>query len=164
MVKKRTLRFLITPNVPNPYDQRMVKELAGSLNAIGHYAGAMMAPLAACEIAEICKSLNIDVVLQINRTRDTDTPLPKNVRHISWYQDVFPETIDGFAEKFKDSDILYALGDPSVLGLNVEMPCYVGSLFTGVDKYALEYNLKSGDQDIDFSLCGGLPEHTCQRL
>jgi hypothetical protein len=156
-VKKKSLRILITPNVPHPYDQRMVKGLANGFNAIGHYAGAMSTPLSAVEIKQICESLSIDVVLQINRRRDPNVPLAPNVRHISWYQDVFPETLDGFAEVFHESDILYSLGDPDVLGLKVEMPCYVSSLFTGVDQSVLNFNRSIISKNLDFSLCGGLP-------
>lgn len=154
---KKMLRFLITPNVACPYDQRMVKELAAGFNAIGHYAAAWPAPMTAEEILKICESLSIDVVLQINRTRDPDVPWPDHIRHISWYQDVFPETLDGFADGFKAGDILYALSDPGVLGLNVSLPCFVGTLFTGVAPSVFEYRHPTGVQDIDLSLCGGLP-------
>ena len=135
----------------------MVKELAAGFNRIGHYAAALSAPQSAVEIAKICESFSIDVVLQINRTRDPDMPLPPHIRHIAWFQDVFPETLEGFTEGFHDSDILYALGDPGVLGLNVQLPCYVGALFTGVDQTTLDFECQGIAQDLDFSLCGGLP-------
>lgn len=135
----------------------MVKELAYGFNHIGHYAVALSTPQTASELVKACESFSIDVVLQINRTRDPDIPLPHHVRHIAWFQDVFPETLDGFSEGFHDSDILYALGDPGVLGLNVQLPCYVGSLFTGVDQTTLDFKCPSNAQNLDFSLCGGLP-------
>lgn len=135
----------------------MVKGLAEGFNSIGHYAGAMATPLSAAEIVNLCETLSIDVVLQINRTRDPNTPLPPRVRHISWFQDVYPETLDGFVETFHESDILYSLGDPVVLGLNVQMPCYVGSLFTGVDQATLDFKRQNIEKDVDLSLCGGLP-------
>ncbi len=37
------------------------------------------------------------------------------------------------------------------------MPCYVDTLFTGVDAYNLNFNPKNKTQNLDFSLCGGLP-------
>ncbi|OFZ67448.1 MAG: hypothetical protein A2V79_06170 [Betaproteobacteria bacterium RBG_16_56_24] len=83
--------------------------------------------------------------------------MPPHIRHIAWFQDVFPETLEGFTEGFHDSDILYALGDPGVLGLNVQLPCYVGALFTGVDQTTLDFECQGIAQDLDFSLCGGLP-------
>jgi len=155
--KQKSLRILITPNVPCPYDQRMVKELAAGFNRIGHYAAALSAPRSSAELAEMCESFSIDVVLQINRTRDPEMPLPPHIRHIAWFQDVFPETLEGFTEGFHESDILYALGDPSVLGLNVQLPCYVGSLVTGVDQTTLDFKCPNIAQNLDFSLCGGLP-------
>lgn len=135
----------------------MVKELAGGFNRIGHYAAALSAPQSAAEIAKMCESFSIDVVLQINRTRDPGMPLPPHVRHIAWFQDVFPETLDRFTEGFNNSDILYALGDPGVLGLNIYPSCYVGSLFTGVDQTTLDFQCPTSQQNLDFSLCGGLP-------
>ena len=158
MMKQKSLRILIAPNLSAPYDQRMVKELAGGFNRIGHYAAALSAPQSAAEIVKMCESFSIDVVIQVNRIRDPDMPLPPHVRHVSWFQDVFPETIYGFTEGFHDSDILYALGDPEVLGLSVRPTCYVASLFTGVDQTTLEYKRRAISQDIDFSLCGGLPQ------
>ena len=156
-MKRKFLRILITPNVPCPYDQRMVRELADGFNRIGHYGAGLRAPLSAAELVKLCETMSIDVVLQINRTRDPGTPLPSHIRHISWFQDVYPETLDGFAESFYASDILYSLGDPGVLGLNVQMPCYVSSLFTGVAQSTLDFNRRDIHKDIDFSLCGGLP-------
>lgn len=156
--KQKPVRILITPNVPCPYDQRMVKELAGGFNRIGHYAAALSAPQSAVEIAKMCKNFSIDVVLQINRTRDPEIPLPSHVRHIAWFQDVFTETLDRFTEGFNSSDILYALGDPKVLGLNVYPSCYVSSLFTGVDQTTLDFQCPTSQQNLDFSLCGGLPQ------
>lgn len=155
--KQQPIRILIAPNVPNPYDQRMVAELAAGFNRLGYYAAPLAAPVGAVELVQLCKSFAIDVVLQINRTRDPEVPLPEHIRHIAWYQDVFPETLAGFADGFKDSDILYALGDAKVLGLNVELPCYVGSLFSGVDPTTLNFKPSSGLESLDFSLCGGLP-------
>ena len=122
---KTTLRILIAPNLPCPYDQRMVKGLAAGFNSLGHYAAALLGPVSAPEIVKMCESLSVDVVLQINRTRDPGIPFPPRVRHIAWFQDVFPETVDGFAQTFHASDILYGLSDPEVLGLRVKLPCYV---------------------------------------
>lgn len=153
----KSRRILITPNVASPYDQRMVQGLAAGFNRIGHFAGAVPTPLSSLDLRKLCLSLSIDTVIQVNRTRDPSVPLPENVRHIAWYQDVFPETLDGFAESFHTDDILYALGDSSVLGLVAPMPCRVGSLFTGVDEATLNFPRQSIAQDLDMSLCGAMP-------
>lgn len=154
---QQSIRILIAPNVANPYDQRMVSELAAGFNGIGHYAAPLAAPASPLELKQLCESFSIDVVLQINRTRDPEVALPPHIRHIAWYQDVFPETLHGFADGFRDSDILYALGDAQVLGLNEDLPCFVGSLFTGVDPSTLDFKSADHPACIDFSLCGGLP-------
>ncbi|MDZ4254067.1 MAG: glycosyltransferase [Sulfuritalea sp.] len=155
--ERQAIRILIAPNVANPYDQRMVSELAAGFNGIGHYAAPLAAPASPLELRQLCESFSIDVVLQINRTRDPELPLPPDIRHIAWYQDVFPETLHGFAEGFKSSDILYVLGDAQVLGLNEDLPCLVGSLFTGVDPTTLAFKSVGHPARLDFSLCGGLP-------
>lgn len=154
---KSVLKFLITPNYATPYDQRMVNGLADGLNAIGHRALALPSPISSKEVVNQCKEYSVDIVLQVNRTRSQDVELPKNIRYISWYQDVFPETVKGFAANFHDSDILYALGDPTVLGLETDMPCYVGCLLSGVDQKIFEYKKCDGHEKIDFSLCGFIP-------
>ncbi|MHB9116982.1 MAG: glycosyltransferase family protein [Burkholderiales bacterium] len=154
----KLLRILIVPNHPNAYDQRMVKGLANGFHVLGHHAHALLAPLTPIALVRMCENLSINVVIQVNRTRDLNTPLPSHVRHIAWFQDVFPETLDGFAEGFHDSDILYALGDAGVLGLHTALPCYVGSLVTGVDQAVINSRNRPIHSDqVDFSLCGFIP-------
>jgi Glycosyl transferases group 1 len=153
----KSRRILITPNVASPYDQRMVRGLADGFNRIGHFAGVMPTPLSAEELRKLCQSMSIDTVIQVNRTRDLAVPLPAGVRHVAWFQDVFPETLTGFAECFQADDLLYALGDPVVLGLVTPIPCRVGSLFTGVDDATINFPRRGLVQDIDMSLCGALP-------
>ncbi len=150
-------KVLITPNVAAPYDQRMVKGLAEGFTIMGKKAFATAEPLSSQQLVRMCEQFEIDTVVQINRIRDPKYPLPPHVRYIAWFQDVFPETLNNFSESFHDSDILYTLGDPSVLGLNIEMPCYVSSLFTGVDSNTLNFKYESAMQNLVFSLCGALP-------
>ena len=154
---KRALKILITPNYAAPYDQRMVHGLATGFDDLGHQAWALDVPISAREVAQQCEALAIDVVIQVNRTRHPEVALPPRVRYVSWFQDVFPETTNGFSERFVSSDILYALGDAGVLGLDVSLPCYVGSLVSGVDKSVLDYAPKFDHGVVDFSLCGFIP-------
>ena len=156
-MNNKTYKFLITPNYAAPYDQRMVQGLADGLKGIGHEALALSAPISSTELLNQCKKYSIDVVMQVNRTRTPDVDLPARVRYISWYQDVFPETLNNFSERFRDSDILYSLGDPEVLGLRMSMPCYVGSLLSGVDQKILSPKQMNGGEKTDFSLCGFIP-------
>lgn len=154
------MRFLIVPNFPHPYDQRMVSGLATALHNMGHQALALPAPLADFELVRMCNSVGADVVMQVNRVRPLDPPLPKGVRHITWFQDVFPETIDGVFDGLRDSDIVYSLGDAKVLGLKNELPCQVGCLVTGVDEATLNFKERKPFRKADytdFSLCGFIP-------
>jgi len=151
------LKILITPNYPSPYDRRMVNGLAAGFHVIGHQALALPAPISAVYLEKQCRERSIDVVIQVNRTRHPEVTLPSKVRYISWFQDVFPETMNGFAERFRDSDILYALGDAGVLGLDAQLPCYVGSLVSGVDQSVIDYPQGATPDCVDFSLCGFIP-------
>lgn len=152
------MRFLITPNYPNPYDQRMVRGLATGLIQVGQNALALDRPLADSEAAEACRNYEADVLLQVNRFRPLDPPLPPKVRHIGWFQDVFPETLNGnVTAGTRSSDIVYALGDAHVLGLTAELPCRVGCLVSGVDEQVLRAPAGTAEQIVDFSLCGYIP-------
>lgn len=151
------MKILITPNYPYPYDRRMVNGLAAGFHVIGHQALALPAPISAVDLEKQCRERSIDVVIQVNRTRHPEVTLPSKVRYISWFQDVFPETTKHFAEGFRDSDILYALGDAGVLGLDAQLPCYVGSLVSGVDKAVIDYSKGITSDPVDFSLCGFIP-------
>jgi len=153
------MRFLIAPNFALPYDQRMTRGLASALVAAGHEARAILGPLHEAEAAGVCRSLGIDVLLQVNRFRPLDPPLPQGVRHVAWFQDVFPETVNGMSERIHADDIVYTLGDPQVLGVNTELPCKVGTLLTGIE--ASEWNTAgvSLAGETDFSLCGFIPPH-----
>ena len=150
-------KFLITPNYRTPCDQRMVNGLAAGFHNIGHQAYALPCPISAVELAKKCMELSIDVVIQVNRTRHHEVTLPPNVRYVSWFQDVFPGSMTDFAESFHGSDILFVLGDPEVIGINVRLLCYVGSLVCGVDNTVFDYRPRAETSPVDFSLCGFIP-------
>lgn len=151
------MRFLIAPNFALPYDQRMVRGLAAALIAAGHDARALLGPLHEAEAAGVCQTLGIDVLLQVNRFRPLDPPLPNNVRHVAWFQDIFPETINDLSGRIHGDDIVYTLGDPHVLGVNTELPCKVGTFLTGIEPSEWATEEKDITGEIDFSLCGFIP-------
>ena len=80
--KNKQLKILILPNVAAPYDQWMVRELATAFNLLGHHAAAMSSPQSAAEISQLCKNFNLDIVIQINRTRDPNIPFPSQDQRI----------------------------------------------------------------------------------
>ncbi|MHB1938919.1 MAG: glycosyltransferase family protein [Acidobacteriaceae bacterium] len=152
------MRFLIVPNYPHPYDQRIVRGLADALSAAGHHSNALVAPLPDHELIAMCQSLGTDVLMQVNRFRPVDPPLPANIRHITWLQDVFPETVEQISDRIRDSDVIYTLGAADVLGLNFALPCFTGTLVTGVDEATLHFSTRPVRQLVDFSLCGFIPK------
>ena len=149
------MRFLIVPNFALAYDQRMVRSLALGLRSLGHEAQALSTPIEDLALASVCRSYDADIVLRVNRFRPLDDPLPAKVRHIGWFQDVFPETLAAIHARILDKDIVYVLGDPQTLGFNVELPCYVSTLLTGVDETVCPP--ASVENPVDFSLCGYIP-------
>jgi hypothetical protein len=152
------MRFLIVPNFSLPYDQRMVHGLAAGFREIGYEAIALNSPVLAEPLARIVESTKADVVIQVNRFRPHEPPLPPRVRHIAWFQDVFPDTTDQRQTGEREGDIVYALGDAHVLGLKTNFPCFVGSLVTGVEPTTLgRHRENPGTEKIDFSLCGYIP-------
>ena len=136
----------------------MVEGLAAGFRALDHAAHALPSPINEGEAAAVCRQLDVDVLIQVNRFRPIYNPLPAKVRHVAWFQDIFPETTDIDVNRFHASDIVYALGDPGVLGLNMSLPCQVGTLLTGVDEsnLSLQPNISQA-KSVDFSLCGYIP-------
>ena len=153
----KTIRFLIAPSHPNHYDQRMVEGLAAGLRALGHEARALPSPLGEIGAADVCRRLDVDVLIQINRLRPTYNALPAKVRHVAWLQDIFPASFDATRSQFHEGDIVYTLGDAGVLGLDAALPCHVGTLLTGVDETGLDRQGNAIKKRIDFSLCGYIP-------
>ena len=149
------MRFLIAPNFALAYDQRMVRSLARALHHLGHEAKALSAPIEDFALADVCRAYDPDVVIRVNRFRPLDNPLPPKVRHIAWFQDVFPETLANIDERIAENDIVYVLGDPETLGFNVRLPCFVGTLLCGVDETMRP--TEAVGLPIDASLCGYIP-------
>lgn len=149
------MRFLITPNLSAEYDARMVMGLATAIKNEGHEAEATASPLSEEEVTTRCRDFSVDILFQVNRSRPI--ALSPSVRHIAWYQDIFPSTLDTMADSIGARDIVYVLGDPVAMGLNIALPCPVYPLFTGVDEVLLRDASREPAQDLDFSLCGHIP-------
>jgi hypothetical protein len=135
----------------------MVGGLAAGFIELGYEAIALPSPMSAEKIGDIAEQVGADVVMQVNRFRPFDPPLPPHIRHIAWFQDVFPDTSHDLNATERHGDIVYALGDANVLGLNVELPCFLGSLVTGVDPRLVKDSRGAPSQPVDFSLCGYIP-------
>lgn len=151
------MRFLIAPNFALPYDQRMVQGLASGFEDLGHEAAALGSPVPAETLVRLAERGGADVVLQVNRFRPHDPPLPARIRHIAWFQDVFPDTGEAVSDGVREGDIVYTLGDAGVLGLQMKLPCCIGSLVTGVDPALIGARRDVSRPAVDFSLCGYIP-------
>jgi hypothetical protein len=154
---KKNLKILLIPNLEASYDQRMMHGFAEGFNMLNCYARALSAPLSPLELSNFCKNFSIDVVIEVNRRRSNTVELPKGVRHISWIQDVFSDDVSSLMSGVTGDDLLYTLGDAKSLGLENSIPGYMGSLLTGVDQGTLSFRQTSLLPQVDFSLCGFIP-------
>ena len=151
------MKILIVPYSDNPYDQRMARGFAEGFIQIGEEAFAVPEAISPEVISQFCDMLSINVVIHINGMRDLDTALPAKVRYISWIQDFFYDIFNNVTERFLSSDILYVLGDVSILR-DFNLQCQVRSLFMGIESTIASYRSQSSlKADIDFSLCGYIP-------
>lgn len=149
------MRFVVVPNFVLPYDRRMVRGLALGLESAGHEALALSTPVEDSALPRVCSTYDADVVIRVNRFRPLRHPLPSKVRHVAWFQDVFPETLADVHDRIQDKDIVYVLGDPQTLGFNVQLPCHVSTLLCGIDETIQQ--TEAAASEIDFSLCGFIP-------
>lgn len=155
MTPQKSLNFILIPAQSNRYDRRVMRDLANALIAFGHKATSLLGPVPGSALVSLCKQTDVDVVIQVNKSRPRKGKLPNGIRHITWFQDVFPSDQKEFTA-FEPNDIVYFLGDPVVLGLNQDLPCLVSTLVTGVDE-ALLARHERVDFACDFSLCGFIP-------
>lgn len=140
------MRFVFIPAEDNPYDQRMVQNLAQAIAAAGH----SVAHIPSVEYT-LDNLKSHDIVFDVNRSRPGW--LPQNIVHVAWVQDFRPGTTPYYGERKGGSDLIYAMADPDALGLS---PDYIdGVLLTGIDKVLLSYPAQN--TTIDFSLCGYIP-------
>ena len=150
-------RFLIIPALESTYDYRMVKGLSDGINQLGYFSAAISFPCSDIHIEELCRSLNINVVIGINRTFEF-RPIYSLIRYISWFQDVFTSNYD-LSNKLLEGDILYTLGSLQSLGIKFNnSKVKYSELFTGVNSHILNsFKTVSEKNKIDFSLAGFIP-------
>lgn len=111
------------PQLKTAYDQRTIDSLARALRSLGHEADAAPKPLSEREVVSRCIEIGATIIIEVNRLRPLDRELPAGVRHIAWYQDVFPETFDEIRDRIQDNDVVYTLGDAESIGLTFPLPC-----------------------------------------
>jgi Glycosyl transferases group 1 len=149
------MRILIVPHAPNHYDQRMVNGLSRGFDKLGHNSIAALSPLPEIQVAELCRSLDIEVVVEINRCRSVAHPLPNAVRHVGWFQD--PLLPADAQERIRDMDLLYFLVRANDFPDNIVRACKTGYLALGVDETTAERMHSPIRRTTDFGLAAHIP-------
>ncbi len=130
------------------YDDHMINGLARAFRQLGHEALAIPILPPPEYMPDICKRYDLDVVIEINRTKEMLPPIP--AKHIAWIQDYRPD----IAAKPVRSDILYCLCRPELLTYYV--PGEWKQLLTGVSDQYLKKEFNGYESD--FSMIGYLPK------
>jgi len=150
-------RFLIIPSLESIYDYRMVKGLSDGITQLGYFSVAISFPCSDIHLEELCKTLNINAVIGINRTFEF-RPINSPVRYISWFQDVFTSNYN-LSDKLLEDDLLYTLGSVQSLGIKFDSSkVKYSELYTGVDSHIFNsFHKVSEKNKIDFSFAGFIP-------
>ena len=159
----KNFNILIIPSLNNSYDLRMAEDFSNAFRNIGHMALAGKAGLTELEIRRQCISNRHNVVMKINGVRRKEQSELEDIRLISWYQDIFPNTKNEINAGLEERDILYTMGDKHVLGLNEDVKCRNDVLMTGVSRRLL--GIKNRHQyKYDFSVCGFIPRNNVNNI
>lgn len=157
MLKKNYKFLIISYNATN-YDARMIKGLKEGFESLGFIAAHIAHPINIETILELCNSIGFNVVIEINGMKPA-IEIPRHIRYISWIQDVFVNTSAKIKDmSLRDGDILYTLGDPRLICLEINSNIMTSPLFTGVSPWILNYKNYNNERLIDFSLCGYIPK------
>jgi hypothetical protein len=152
-------KILIIPSLGNPYDVRMVQGLAEGFNSIGVSAKAKNKKISSEEILNECKDFKYNVVLKINEVRGSFEQELKDIRVISWYQDIYCDTEEKLKMGLQANDILYTMGDRKVLGIVDDIKVKNEILLTAVAPDLLSLKNKHMNYYHDFSICGFIPKN-----
>jgi hypothetical protein len=152
-------KILIIPSLRNKYDLRMVSGLALGFKSIGVDVNIKNRKISSEEIVYECKEHGYNVVIKINEVRGIPEKELKNIRVISWYQDIFCDTSEKIKLGLIDSDILYTMGDRKILGIIDDINVQNDILMTGVSPALLEEKNNHDEYLHDFSVCGFIPRN-----
>jgi hypothetical protein len=157
-------KILIIPSLRNEYDLRMVSGLALGFKSIGVDANIKHRKISSEEILYECREHGYNVVIKINEVRGMHEKELKNIRVISWYQDIFCDTSEKIKLGLIDSDILYTMGDKKILGINDDIKVQHDILMTGVSPALLGEKNNHEEYSHDFSVCGFIPKNESNNL
>ena len=111
------MKFFIFPNYNTFFDFQMINGLGKAIKDEGHVVKCFNYPISDISLKKLVEINKPDVIIQINKFR------PKNLenidlRHISWFQDVFPST-NNKTPINNSKDIIYTLSSKKSLGLKI---------------------------------------------
>jgi len=127
------MKFLLIPNTTNFYDYNQLNELGDALRVRGNDVYVFNTPIrqhhsdfkqthfqkSGYRETDVYKEISSDVIIEVNRLRSKS--LKKNIRHISWFQDVRPsdyQKLNRYSREMLPGDLLYLLGDKQHFGFN----------------------------------------------
>lgn len=149
------MRFLLAPNFASRLDLKILKNLSNSLEKSGNSCEVSLFPLVpnpnfpadgkSCferfkkNKKEIYKSLNCDVLIEINRFRSRY--LNKKIIHINWIQDLPPCETKKILTNYPKS-LQYTYGSPVFFGLERSAISRVKPLLSGYSTKELDTQQK----------------------
>jgi len=127
------VKIFIVPNASNSYDLNQLNELANGLRGGGDEVYVFNSPIkqhpsdyrpthfqqSGYSEENVYKEINGDVLIEVNRFRSKH--LKKNIRHVSWFQDVRPsdyEKLLKYSMQMYPEDMIYLLGDKRHFGFS----------------------------------------------
>ena len=127
------MKIYLVPNTANIYDINQANELAAGLKQHGNDIYVFKGPIkqhhsdyrptqfqqSGYNERKVYQEVNSDILIEVNRLRSKY--LKKNVRHISWFQDVRPsdyKKLVEYANRMDPDDMIYLLGDKKHFGFS----------------------------------------------
>jgi len=151
-------KILIIPSLNNEYDRRMVASLSKGFQNLGYEAYSASETIDGENLRNRCIDFKFNVIIHVNGVRDRNYPLPKSVKYISWYQDVFIDTQKKIIHGLDAEDILYTISDAKILGIHSLPDCRHEILLSGVDSNIGNFK-NTGHLKNDISIVGFIPEN-----
>lgn len=151
------MKILMIPAVANRYDQIMNEHFAVELRELGAEVHLLLGPVRPGALRRLCLEYNYDVVFRVNSGRSDKVELPKNIRHVSWFQDFHYITQRKELKVVHDDDIIYFLGDAGSMGLRKKLACKVSHMYTGVIGEGMPISPDGAPADYSLSLAGFIP-------
>jgi len=105
-----SMKILMFPNFRHGFEFAMMDGLRAALAVEGCEVRLARRPAFPEQVARLAAHFGADVVVQVNRPRPSDPPLPTSVRHITWLQDPTDRVkMESLFDSVKDGDLIYEM-------------------------------------------------------